>query len=203
MRDLEQTLISLRESVAGKLSEKRFQHTVGVEKTAIKLSGYFSDLNLFDLRAAALLHDIAKELPIEICHQKAIKCPISKDFVSLSTPSALHAYAGAALIVEDYPQFANAQILSAVAKHTLGAPSMNVFDKIIFIADYIEEGRTYPSSIKVRNYLLGNLTSDIKLNENILNNAIVMAICLTEEFLKQTKSNIDEMSILTKNSLLS
>ena len=58
----------LRENVASVLSEKRMKHVLAVENMAFRLGLlYFfqDDESLLLLRAAALLHDVTKELSDE------------------------------------------------------------------------------------------------------------------------------------------
>ena len=48
------------------MSEKRFSHTLGVERCAERLGRLVLSERINELRAAALLHDISKEIPIDI-----------------------------------------------------------------------------------------------------------------------------------------
>ena len=57
----EEKLSELRENVAKCLSERRYKHTLEVEKMATKLAEIYCPEKIFDIRAAALLHDITKE----------------------------------------------------------------------------------------------------------------------------------------------
>ena len=52
----------------------------------------------------------------------------------------LHAKAGMVLAEEEY-QITDPDILHSIKVHTTGEPGMNMLDKIIFVADYIEPGR--------------------------------------------------------------
>ena len=51
----------LRREVCQRLSEKRYNHTLGVEKMAVLIGGYCMPESIDRLRVAALLHDISKE----------------------------------------------------------------------------------------------------------------------------------------------
>ena len=61
----EKDLRSLSDVVERRLSDKRFLHTKGVEEEIVRLGEIYLPDKIPELRAAALLHDLAKELPIE------------------------------------------------------------------------------------------------------------------------------------------
>ena len=69
-------LDGLRERVGTYMSEKRYAHTVAVEDMAARMSKYLCPEKTNVLRAAALLHDITKELTaeehIKICEDLAL-----------------------------------------------------------------------------------------------------------------------------------
>jgi HD superfamily phosphohydrolase YqeK len=80
-------------------------------------------------------------------------------------------------IKRDFPDLATPDILSGVFNHTIGAPDMSVFDEIIFLSDYIEQTRSYESSVKLREYVLNNMKAENPLqNVEILHRACVIAI---------------------------
>ena len=56
----EGSLDCLRERVRDYLTDKRYRHTLGVEKEAAKLGGMYLPGKVNELRASALLHDITK-----------------------------------------------------------------------------------------------------------------------------------------------
>ena len=142
----------LRESVASVLSEKRMKHTLAVEDMAYRLGSiYFQDEEvLLLLRAAALLHDVTKELPDEeqlaILESYSVK-PLPEELDSMPT---IHALTAALVIPQRFPEFADPRVIDAVRYHTTGREGMSVFEKIIFLADYIDDTRTYPSCISLR-----------------------------------------------------
>ena len=68
------------------------------------------------------------------------------------TPKTLHALTAAALIPSEYPDFAYDEIISAVRSHTTGSENMSVTDEIIYLADWIEENRTFEGCVALRNY---------------------------------------------------
>jgi HD superfamily phosphohydrolase YqeK len=79
---------------------------------------------------------------------------------------------------------------------------MSIFDQIIFIADYIEPGRTYPSCIAVRDYLLGSLKhGDTEKNIIALHKACIMSIEYTVKSLLQRGKSVCPESLQAKNAL--
>ena len=61
MKFTDEQIDSLRREVGGRLSPKRFAHTLGVEKMAVRLGEICLPGMIDKLQVAALLHDISKE----------------------------------------------------------------------------------------------------------------------------------------------
>jgi len=95
-------------------------------------------------RVAGLLHDLARlySAPqlVAACELRAI--PI--DDFEREHPVVLHAPLGAALAREQFG-IDDGEILSAISKHTLAAPEMSPLDCIVYLADGLEPGRTFPA----------------------------------------------------------
>ena len=49
-----------------------------------------------------------------------------------------------------YPDFADEEVLSAVRWHTTGRAGMTVLEKLVYLADYIDESRTLPDCVALR-----------------------------------------------------
>ena len=198
----EKDLHLLSEEVGARLSEKRYRHTLGVERMAKTLGEYFfSPERTAQLRAAALLHDIAKELPEkeQIALIRKGHFPVSEE--DLSSEPLLHAFAAPEVIRRDFPHFADESILHAVFCHTTGDTDMDTFDKIVFLSDFIEEGRTYPSCIRVREDLFAAL-SEGKEKERALNEAVLLTLDLTIASLLERRLNINLRTVKARNSML-
>ncbi len=195
---------ALRESMGRLLSNSRYNHTLGVERMAVSLGEVFLPDRIAELRVAALLHDVAKELTYEDMKQIISEQRISVSDEDLATLPALHSFAGVALVQRDYPDFASPDILSAIRNHTLGSPDMSLFDKIIYISDYIEMGRTHISCEKVRMQLLRAVSneSDQEMRLKALNKAIIASIDFTAEHLSNIGATIHPSSVNTKNAFL-
>lgn len=200
---MEKTVVQvLLQDVKQLMSEKRYIHTVGVMKMACEIGSYCLNNRVTELACAALLHDVAKEITDdELLSIIKRSCDDYENKISYGR-EAWHSFAAPYVIKRDFPSFATPEVLSSVEKHTVGAADMSVFDEIIFISDYIELGRIYPSCIAVREYLLGALKPD-KLSENIiaLHKSCIMAIEYTVENLMQRGKAVCPESLLAKNAL--
>ena len=139
----------IRKDLKNLLSEKRFEHTLGVEYTSACLAmRYGADME--KARMAGLLHDCAKYLSAEdkIAYSKRYGMPISK--YEKKNPELLHAKLGACFANVKYG-IADPEILSAITWHTTGKPDMSLLDKIVYVADYLEPNRNQaPNLAEVR-----------------------------------------------------
>lgn len=133
------TFNEIRDELQKILPQKRFYHTIGVSDTAMMLGAlYGQDMNA--LRLAGLLHDCAKGYKIsenvELCENAGIEVTDAERI----NPQLLHAKLGAYFAKEIYG-VTDTNILDAIACHTTGKIGMTFFEKILFVADYIEPCR--------------------------------------------------------------
>ena len=199
----ETTLKKLREDVASLMSHKRYLHTLGVESMAVYLGECCGIADISELRAAALLHDVSKEFSLDVQLEFFSLDRITLEIDEQKSPKIWHSYTAPHVVKRDFPDFATDNVLSAVYNHTLGAPDMSLFDEIIFLADFIEEGREYPSCIATSNYVLNNMKSgQTEHNVNTLHKASLMEIDATLESLLSKNKSINSKTILTKESLI-
>ena len=141
---------ALRQDVGKMMSGFRLEHTLGVEKMAVKLGEIYCTEEENVLRAAALLHDITKELTVSEqtkIYEKYGKTPSKEE---LAAPATLHSVTASLIIPEKYPELADEQIVSAVRYHTTGREGMSLCEKLIYLADYIDETRKYDDCIALR-----------------------------------------------------
>jgi len=124
------------ERVSSRLSKTRMEHVRRVAQLAVRLAkahGVSTD----DAYVAAILHDIAREIPTsEARHFLAKK---GTDASHLEH-AQVHAYHGAWLAEHEFG-VTNPSILDAIRFHTHGDPSMDKLAKIIYCADKCEAGR--------------------------------------------------------------
>ena len=83
-------IIRLRSLVKERMSQKRYLHTLGVEKMAKRLGEVLLPDKVDELCVAALLHDVAKEMSYEEHMQLLATSDITYGEEYLSTKPALH-----------------------------------------------------------------------------------------------------------------
>lgn len=195
---------ALKRAVKDRLSEKRFLHTASVANAAVRLADYCIPEYKDEVEAAAFLHDITKEYS-EQEHINIIKSKkIPLDAEDFESSAILHSFTAPEIIKRDFSFFATERVLSAVYNHTIGSPDMSLFDEIIFIADFIEDTRTYDSSIKLRKYVWDNMKyGELEENVKTIHKACIKAIDFTVINLIENKKRINSKNILTRNALLS
>jgi len=151
----ESMLDELRETVMKKMSFKRFRHTAAVEQMTVRLCELFCPEETLRMRAAALLHDVTKELNVSeqeaLC--RAYGIPVSAQ--DLLAPKTLHARTAAAQIPLEYSAFADDTVISAVRWHTTGHKGMTLTEKLLYLADYIDESRVYEPCVILRRFFWG------------------------------------------------
>ena len=129
----------LDEEMQKELKPSRYVHTLGVAHTAYQLAIRWN-YPAITAMIAGMLHDCAKcisdEKRLSICKKNDI--PITD--IEYKYPHLLHGKVGAYYCKEKY-DINDSQVAHAIAVHTTGCPAMNLLDKIIFVADYIEPGR--------------------------------------------------------------
>jgi predicted HD superfamily hydrolase involved in NAD metabolism len=92
---------------------------------------------------AGLLHDYARGESDDSLLALAAELDVPVSPFEGEHPSLLHARVGAALVRRDLPGVGEA-VLSAIEVHTVGGLPMSDLDKVVFVADTIEPGRSFP-----------------------------------------------------------
>lgn len=141
------------------LDTERFKHSLGVEKTAVALAKRYG-VSAKKASLAALLHDYARKFSREELLRQARRFKLNVDPVSKFEPKLLHAELSALLAERDF-KVVSGEILAAIKKHTIGAPGMNKLEKIIYLADHIEEGRNFSGVKKIRSLAAADLDQAI------------------------------------------
>ena len=205
MNFTEAQIESLRREVSERLSEKRFVHTLGVEKMAVRLGELCLPDMIDKLHVAALLHDISKEYSEAEHFFVTKKHNIVFSDAELYEPALWHSFTAAAVVIDEFPTYADEDVLTAVYNHTVGSPDMSVFDEIILLSDYIEEGRTYQNCIDVREKFFRDIEKSKNYNERLIalheatidsfNNNINKFISRGKSFHERTLLTRDEMVI--------
>ena len=129
------------------LSEKRYNHSLGVMKCAKELARIYGE-NEEDAEFTGLIHDIAKEVPKEQIEEYIGSGKIKIDEIEKRQMGLLHAKLGAIVAREKFG--ADEEVQNAIKYHTTGNKDMDDFAKIIYLADKIEENRTYSGVEELR-----------------------------------------------------
>ncbi|MFC4404053.1 bis(5'-nucleosyl)-tetraphosphatase (symmetrical) YqeK [Gracilibacillus xinjiangensis] len=133
--------------VEKQLKKKRYEHTVRVMETAIALAEHYS-ANVKKAEQAAIFHDYAKYRDIKEMRRWVIEEKLPQDLLEYGD-ELLHGPVGS-VMVEREVGIKDPEVQSAIYYHTTGKSYMSLLDKIIFIADYIEPGRSFLGVDEVR-----------------------------------------------------
>ena len=149
----------LIDSVKSKMSEKRFEHVLGVEQTAIQLAQeYGADVEKASI--AALLHDVAKEQPEEEMRDLVISENLDLDLLQFGS-QIWHGPVGAILAQREYG-ISDDEILEAIRYHTTAAPEMTLITQIVYVADYIEPARSHEGVKEARELASRSLRAAVR-----------------------------------------
>lgn len=141
-----------------KLDKERYEHTVGVMYTAGALAMRY-EYDVKTAMLAGLMHDCAKCIPNDKKLAMCEKNNINVSDLEKANPFLLHAKLGAFLAMHKY-NIRDKEIISAILNHTTGRPNMELLDKIIFVADYIEPRRDRaPRLMEIRKLAFTELDS--------------------------------------------
>ena len=200
----EEMLSSLRERVGAVMSEKRYIHTLEVEKMAERIGKIYLPEKTDLLRAAALLHDITKERTLEEQIALCEKYGIPYTETDLLSPKIFHAKTAAAQIPEKYPEFADGEVISAVRWHTTGRADMKLTEKIIYLADYIDQSRNFEDCVRLRAHFWSAHFSNMNDAEKArhLRTVLRMSYDMTISALLEEERLIDMNTIEARNSLI-
>ncbi len=137
---LEQVVVSL-------LKPNRVAHVQGCRDTAVELARRWG-ADPVDAERAALLHDITKaldgHLQLDLCRAYGYE----PDAFSVQYPKTLHALTGSLVAERIFGE--NKAVVDAIACHTTGKADMNLLEKIIYVADYMEPNRDFPGVEELR-----------------------------------------------------
>lgn len=142
------------------VSNKRYEHSENVAKAAVKLAEIYGE-DAGKARVAGLLHDITKEMTTEEHLEILKKSNLPFENFEKVSPKVLHGPAGSAYVKENF-KINDKSILDAIRYHTTGRENMTLFEKIIFVADYISDERDFIDSPEVRKI------AETDLNEAVL-----------------------------------
>ncbi len=165
----------LRIVAVGLLKESRVRHVLGCADTARKLAAKYGADETGAYRAG-LLHDVTKAIDGEDQLLLVDKYGILISDFERAHPKLLHAKTGA--YVAKYVFGESDEIQRAIFWHTTGKADMDLLEKILYLADYMEPTRNFPGVEKLR-----------ELTWKDLDRALLLAfnMCI-EELIRENKS---------------
>lgn len=135
------SIAEYKKIIKSMMSESRYNHCVNVSKEAVKLAKRYGG-DEEKAAVAGILHDITKEMPKEEQLQIIIDSGIILDDIQKNAPKLWHGISGS-VYIKNRLGIDDEDILNAVCYHTTGRAGMSILEKIIFIADFTSEERTY------------------------------------------------------------
>lgn len=150
---------------------KRIPHIKGTEETAVALAKFWG-VDPEMARRAAILHDCTKYWELEPQVAVCDKYGIQLDELERVSVKFLHSKTGAALAKHVFGE--PDEVYDAIFCHTTGKPGMNTFEKILYLADYMEPTRDFDGVEEMR-----------RLVWEDLDRAMVMGLEMTVEELKE------------------
>lgn len=176
------------------LSERRYKHSLGVMEKAEELARIYN-IDINKAKLVGLAHDIGKELSDEQMLEYVKENNIEIDNVERENVGLLHAKIGAYICKSKYNFSIDMQ--DAIKFHTVGNENMDLFAKIIYVADKIEEGRIYKDEEKMK-----ELQTVRELANHDIDEALLYEIDSSIKYTIQKQKLIHPNSILIRNKLL-
>lgn len=142
------SITEYKKIIKSMMSENRYNHCVNVSKEAVKLAKRY-DGDEQKAAVAGILHDITKEMPKEEQLQIMHDSDIILDDIQKNAPKLWHGISGSVYIKKHFG-IEDEDILNAICYHTTGRAGMSLLEKIIFVADFTSEERTYKGVATMR-----------------------------------------------------
>jgi predicted HD superfamily hydrolase involved in NAD metabolism len=171
------------------LNSKRFQHSINVEKAAVML-GKIYGVEEYKCKIAGIAHDCAKYFNDKALITHANEYGIIIDNIQNKIPSLLHGPVAAMYSKETFNIY-DQDILNAIWYHTTGRADMSNLEKIIYLADLIEESRDFKEVNSIRKKAVNNLDE-----------ALLLACNCTLNYIMRSNTLIHPLTIEFRNSLL-
>ncbi|MDY5212156.1 bis(5'-nucleosyl)-tetraphosphatase (symmetrical) YqeK [Intestinibacter sp.] len=172
------------------LKPNRLAHSINVANCAVKLSEIYG-CDTGKAYLAGLVHDCAKYFTKDQIDSYVKKYNIKLDPLEVNNISLSHSVIGS-FVIQDVFNIQDMDIINAVRYHTTGRENMSTLEKIIFMADMIEEGRNFPGVDELR-----------KLSFNgQLDKALITSFNNTIKFVIENNQLIHPRSVSARNYLM-
>ena len=120
----------------------RFRHMLSVARMAERLALRYG-VSTLKARVAGILHDVARLWKADALFAYATRHGLAVSDIARKAPVLMHAAIGAEIARSEFG-IEDADVLGAIAHHTVAAPGMSDLEKVLYVADSIEPGRTFP-----------------------------------------------------------
>lgn len=195
-----------KNSVLKEVGEKRFPHIMGTVDMAKKLAGIFEldETTERKLTAAALFHDITKHFSVDEHLEYARKHGIEIPPEYQRSVKTLHELTGAYRAAELYPDVCDQTVFSAIRWHTTGHKDMTLTEKLLYLADYIEQTRTFSDCVTLREYFEAE-TAKAKTPDdrnNVLDDTMILSFDMTIKDLMDSGYEIHPDTFAARNDLI-
>ena len=152
MEKLEQVVVRL-------LKPNRVAHVLGCRDTAMAMARHWG-VDETDAARAGLLHDITKALDGERQLTLAGEYGIILTDFQEKYPKTLHALTGSVVAERLFGE--NEAVVQAIRHHTTGKRDMNLLEKIIYVADYMEPNRDFSGVDQLRELAFSDLDEALR-----------------------------------------
>ncbi len=172
-----------------KKNSHRLNHIYNVKKVAIALAKLYHE-DLSSVIVASYLHDATKHLSLEE------NINIVGNLEPEIPPACLHGFSAKILAQKQF-KIKDKDILNAIQYHCTGRAGMSKLEKIIFISDYIEEGRDFNNK-EIKDLAYVNLDKTV-LNIMLATKTYLLTnkqafSPLTEEAIKYYQKKMEELN---------
>lgn len=171
------------------IGNNRYKHSLDVMEVSINLAQRYN-YDTEKARVAGLLHDCAKYHDKTYLLKRVDDFGIMLDEIMTYNNELIHGVLGAVVAEKEF-NIQDIEILDAIRYHTTGRENMKMLDKIIYLADYIEPGRSFTGLDKVRDLAFIDIDK-----------ALILAMENTIKYLLDTNKLIHLDTIKARNYLL-
>jgi predicted HD superfamily hydrolase involved in NAD metabolism len=125
------------------------EHCIRVAGTAVSLAAKFAPASVEKARIAGLLHDFCRALGDDELIRLADEMKLTLSTNARKRPVLIHGFVAAEILKAEYG-LCDEGILNAIRHHTVGKAGMSALERIIYLSDGAEAGRSYPGVEELR-----------------------------------------------------
>lgn len=173
------------------LTQTRYIHSINVSECAKKMAKIY-DVDEEKAYIASILHDCAKCLNHEQMAYYLNKYNIELDEYEKDNRALSHAIVGSYIARYEF-NIKDNEILNAIKYHTTGKEDMTMLEKVIYMADLIEEDRSFEGVDELRDLV----------NKGELDKAILISLNNTIRIVIKRNQIIHPRTINARNYLVS